>query len=138
MDKKLLKQLTSEVGSCNMQVPLKINEFLDKLISCNLNRDGINITKAEFIREVLYIHFMPELLQARLYSKTANLFNQDALSTTGLITFNLKERKEQLHQIIKMAEIAVDETEKFEQKIINANAEYLEQIKKKLDFRHNR
>lgn len=132
MENEILNKIISECGSNTTQIPLKVNEKLDALIEANLVRDGVKIKKGQFVREILYAHFLPEILKSRLFAKATDWVRQEDLSGEACIKLNIQAKRNQLNEIIELAEIALKETDLFEEAIIQAETDYLNNLHKKL------
>ena len=122
MDHQVLKKIVNEFGSINVQVPLKLPERLNALIQ----RKSLN-TRAEYIRNLIYIDCMPEILMSRLEVAALDWLNKEDQSKP--IIFDCNRRIEKLKEIIELAEFTIAETIELQNKIQSAQEDYLNKVK---------
>ena len=126
MEDKLLQKIATECGSNNVQVPLKVPEKIHALIEHNSKN-----SKAEFIRGLIYEKFLPELLKARLFSKSTDWLSKEDFENGGVVIF-FSERINDLKEIIALANLALDETIKFQEKVQKAEIEFINGLSDKI------
>lgn len=135
MDKELLKKISEECGSNSVQIPLKVPQKLDALIEHEISLNANEkIKKAEFIRRGLYLYFLPEILQARLYSKATDWVTKSDFEDKSPINFQIQKRIKDLEQIGEEVKTAIQLTRELDERVIQAEVDYLNELSRRLSI----
>lgn len=108
----------------NLRMPKELKNTIE------LKAKNEKFEVAEFTRAVLTFSVLPEILQSELKNEACDWITKQGKNS---IEVHFGEKINKLKQIIENATFAIEETQKLQQKFIDAEVECLNKISEKLD-----
>jgi len=128
MYKKLVNFIKNNMGSNTEQLSLRIPRGLQRLIKKKTKT--LRMPIPDYIRAIVVNDILPEILEFELKKVTCEWITKQGKDS---IEIHFDEKIKILKEIIAMASYAIEETEKLQEKFIDAEVEYMNNINSKIN-----
>ena len=127
MFKKLTKFIKNNMDSKSEQFSIRIPKDLKNiLIRCSKTQ---RLPLPDYVRAIIVNSILPEILDSELKKVTCEWITKQGKDS---IEVHFGEKIKRLKEIAQIASYAIEETEKLQQKFIDIEVEYLNEINSKL------
>lgn len=132
MYKKIIKFIKNNMKSKTEQFSIRIPKDLKRHIE--KQSKILRLSLPDYVRAIITNELLPEILESYLKQVTCEWITKQGKDS---IEIYLGEKIKRLKTIIGIASYAIEETEKLQQKFINAEVEYMNNINSKMNTNRN-
>lgn len=132
MYKKIIKFIKNNMKSKTEQFSIRIPKDLKRHIE--KQSKILRLSLPDYVRAIITNELLPEILESDLKEVTCEWITKQGKDS---IEIHLGEKIKRLKTIIEIASYAIEETEKLQQKFINAEVEYMNNINSKMNTKRN-
>lgn len=127
MYKKLVNfiknNMESNTEQFSMRIPKDLKKYLEK------NTKGLKLPLPDYVRAIMTYAILPEILESELKKVACEWITKQGKSSIE-VHFDTKMKK--LREILDLTSYALNETERLQQKFIDAEVEYMNNINSQL------
>ena len=127
MYKKLIKfiknNMESNTEQFSMRIPKDLKKYLEK------NAKSLKLPLPDYVRAIMAYAILPEILESDLKEVTCEWITKQGKSS---IEVHFDTKIKNLTEILNLTSFAVNETQKLQQKFIDAELEYMNNINSQL------
>ena len=132
MYKKIIKFIKNNMKSKTEQFSIRIPKDLKRHIE--KQSKILRLSLPDYVRAIITNELLPEILESDLKEVTCEWITKQGKDS---IEIHLGEKIKRLKTVIEIASYAIEETEKLQQKFINAEVEYMNNIDSKMNTNRN-
>ena len=127
MYKKLIKFIKNNMNSKSEQFSIRIPKDLKNILVKGSKTQRLPLP--DYVRAIVVNSILPEILDSELKKVTCEWITKQGKDS---IEIHFGEKIKRLKEIVDIASYAIEETEKLQQKFIDIEVEYLNEINSKL------
>ena len=127
MFKKLIKFIKNNMDSKSEQFSIRIPKDLKNILVKGSKTQRLPLP--DYVRSIIVNSILPEILDSELKKVTCEWITKQGKNS---IEVHFGEKIKRLKEIVDIASYAIEETEKLQQKFIDIEVEYLNEINSKL------
>ena len=127
MYKKLVKFIKNNMQSNSEQFCMRIPKDLKKILGKSAKSQRVALP--DYARAIIAGAILPDVLETKLKEITCEWITKQGKDS---IEVHFGEKIKRLKEIVEIASYAIEETEKLQQKFIDIEVEYLNEINSKL------
>ena len=127
MYKKIVNFIKSNMNSNTEQFSMRIPSDLKKPLTKKAK--SLRLPLPDYVRAIMLNSILPEVLDSELEKVTCEWITKQGKDS---IEIHFGEKIKKLKEIVDIASYAIEETEKLQQKFIDIEVEYLNEINSKL------
>jgi len=127
MFKKLIKFIKNNMDSKSEQFSIRIPKDLKNILVKGSKIQRLPLP--DYVRAIIVNSILPEILDSELKKVTCEWITKQGKNS---IEVHFGEKIKRLQEIAQIASYAIEETEKLQQKFIDIEVEYLNEINSKL------
>ena len=127
MYKKLIKFIKNNMDSKSEQFSIRIPKDLKNILVKGSKTQRLPLP--DYVRAIMLNSILPEILDSELKKVTCEWIIKQGKDS---IEIHFGEKIKRLKEIVEIASYAIEETEKLQQKFIDIEVEYLNEINSKL------
>ena len=127
MYKKLIKFIKNNMDSKSEQFSIRIPKDLKNILVKGSKTQRLPLP--DYVRAIIVNSILPEILDSELKKVTCEWITKQGKDS---IEIHFGEKIKKLKEIVDIASYAIEETEKLQQKFIDIEVEYLNEINSKL------
>lgn len=127
MYKKLIKFIKNNMDSKSEQFSIRIPKDLKNILVKGSKTQRLALP--DYVRAIIVNSILPEILDSELKKVTCEWITKQGKDS---IEIHFGEKIKKLKEIVDIASYAIEETEKLQQKFIDIEVEYLNEINSKL------
>ena len=127
MYKKLIKFIKNNMNSKSEQFSIRIPKDLKNILVKGSKTQRLPLP--DYVRAIVVNSILPEILDSELKKVTCEWIAKQGKDS---IEIHFGEKIKRLKEIAQIASYAIEETEKLQQKFIDIEVEYLNEINSKL------
>lgn len=127
MYKKLIKFIKNNMDSKSEQFSIRIPKDLKNILVKGSKTQRLPLP--DYVRAIIVNSILPEILETELKKVTCEWITKQGKNS---IEVHFGEKIKRLQEIAQIASYAIEETEKLQQKFIDIEVEYLNEINSKL------
>ncbi len=132
MYKKIINFIKNNMGSNTEQLSLRIPRELQKHLKKKAKI--LRLQLPDYVRTIMANDILPEILDSELKNETGEWITKQGKES---IEIHFEEKIKKLKEITEIASYAISETEKLQQKFIDAEVEYMNNINSKMNTSRN-
>ena len=133
MYKKIVNFIKKNMNSNTEQFSMRIPSDLKKPLTKKAK--SLRLPLPDYVRAIMLNSILPEILDSKLKKVTCEWITKQGKDS---IEVHFGEKKKRLKEIIDIASYAIEETERLQQKFIDAEVEYLNTINSRAEQRNER
>ncbi len=133
MYKKIVNFIKNNMNSNTEQFSMRIPSDLKKPLTKKAK--SLRLPLPDYVRAIMLNSILPEILDSKLKKVTCEWITKQGKDS---IEVHFGEKKKRLKEIIDIASYAIEETERLQQKFIDAEVEYLNTINSRAEQRNER
>jgi len=127
MYKKLIKFIKNNMDSKSEQFSIRIPKDLKNILVKGSKTQRLPLP--DYVRSIIVNSILPEILDSELKKVTCEWITKQGKDS---VEIHFGEKIKRLKEIAQIASYAIEETEKLQQKFIDIEVEYLNEINSKL------
>ena len=127
MYKKLIKFIKNNMDSKSEQFSIRIPKDLKNILVKGSKTQRLPLP--DYVRAIMLNSILPEILDSELKKVTCEWITKQGKDS---VEVHFGEKIKRLQEIAQIASYAIEETEKLQQKFIDIEVEYLNEINSKL------
>jgi len=127
MYKKLVKFIKNNMQSNSEQFCMRIPKDLKKILKMSAKSQRISLP--DYVRAIIAGAILPDMLNTQLKELTCEWITKQGKDS---IEIHFGEKIKRLKEIVEIASYAIEETEKLQQKFLDVEVEYMNNINSKL------
>ena len=127
MYKKIVNFIKNNMNSNTEQFSMRIPSDLKKPLEKKAK--SLRLPLPDYVRAIMLNSILPEILDSELKKVTCEWITTQGKDS---IEIHFGEKIKRLKEIVEIASYAIEETEKLQQKFIDIEVEYLNEINSKL------
>ncbi|MBR1424815.1 hypothetical protein IJ579_04550 [bacterium] len=127
MYKKIVNFIKNNMNSNTEQFSMRIPSDLKKPLEKKAK--SLRLPLPDYVRAIMLNSILPEVLDSELKEVTCEWITKQGKDS---IEIHFGEKIKRLKEIVEIASYAIEETEKLQQKFIDIEVEYLNEINSKL------
>ena len=127
MYKKIVNFIKNNMNSNTEQFSMRIPNDLKKPLTKKAK--SLRLPLPDYVRAIMLNSILPEILDSELKKVTCEWITKQGKDS---IEVHFGEKIKKLKEIVDIASYAIEETEKLQQKFIDIEVEYLNEINSKL------
>ncbi len=127
MYKKIINFIKNNMNSNTEQFSMRIPNDLKKPLTKKAK--SLRLPLPDYVRAIMLNSILPEILDSELKKVTCEWITKQGKDS---IEIHFEEKIKRLKEIVDIASYAIEETEKLQQKFIDIEVEYLNEINSKL------
>lgn len=120
--------MLSNTEQFSMRIPNDLKKTLEKKAKL------LRLSLPDYVRAIITNELLPEILESYLKQVACEWITKQGKDS---IEIHLGEKIKRLKTVIEIASYAIEETEKLQQKFINAEVEYMNNINSKMNTNRN-
>ena len=133
MYKKIVNFIKNNMNSNTEQFSMRIPNDLKKALTKKAK--SLRLPLPDYVRAIMLNSILPEVLDSELKKVTCEWITKQGKDS---IEIHFGEKITRLKEITQIASYAIEETEKLQQKFIDAEVEYLDIINSRAEQRNER
>lgn len=133
MFKKLIKFIKNNMDSKSEQFSIRIPKDLKNILVKGSKTQRLPLP--DYVRAIIVNSILPEILETELKKVTCEWITKQGKDS---IEIHFGEKIKRLKEIAQIASYAIEETEKLQQKFIDIEVEYLNEINSRAEQRNER
>ena len=127
MFKKLIKFIKNNMDSKSEQFSIRIPKNLKNILVKGSKTQRLPLP--DYVRAIIVNSILPEILDSELKKVTCEWITKQGKDS---IEIHFGEKIKRLKEIVEIASYAIEETEKLQQKFIDAELEYMNTLNSKM------
>lgn len=127
MYKKIVKFIKNNMNSNTEQFGMRIPNDLKKPLERQAK--SLRLPLPDYVRAIMLNSILPEILDSELKTVTCEWITKQGKDS---IEIHFGEKIKRLKEIVEIASYAIEETEKLQQKFLDVEVEYMNNINSKL------
>ena len=132
MYKKLIKFIKNNMDSKSEQFSIRIPKDLKKILIKGSKTQRLPLP--DYVRAIIVNSILPEILDSELKKVTCEWITKQGKDS---IEVHFDEKIKRLKEIVDIASYAIEETEKLQQKFLDDEVEYMNNINSKMNTSRN-
>ena len=133
MYKKLIKFIKNNMDSKSEQFSIRIPKDLKSILVKGSKTQRLPLP--DYVRAIIVNSILPEILETELKKVTCEWITKRSKDS---IEIHFGEKIKRLEEIVDIASYAIEETEKLQQKFLDAELEYMNTLNSRAEQRNER